>query len=166
MTSILFIVKSATKKTHHFISFGANTSFENNRENSTGSGIPDAEKNANYNGYISREYIFTGSKERWTYKDVKSIEISAVFSSVELDFTQLELYHRDTDRIQIKVSSVFGSVALYIPENWNIIMQKTGVFGSFTDNRPHRVVQSANGKTVYLELEAVFGGGEIKCSTT
>ena len=162
LAGVLCIVKSATKKTQRFISFGDNISFDNTHGDSTGAGISNAETDANHNGYISREYVFSGSKERWTYRDVKNIEISAVFSSVELDFTQLELYRRDMDRIQIKVSSVFGSVVLYVPDDWNIIIQKTGVFGSFTDKRSHRAVQPAGGKTVYMELEAVFGGGEIK----
>jgi predicted membrane protein len=157
---ILFIVKASTKKPHRFKAFGETISFENRRGDIIGT--PDSETNANYDGYVSREYIFTGSKERWTYNNVKSIEISAVFSGVELDFTQLE-FSRSVDKVQMKISSVFGGVILYVPDDWNIIMQKTGVFGSFTDNRPRNVIQSAAGKTVYLELEAVFGGGEIKC---
>jgi predicted membrane protein len=159
-TGILFIVKAATKKPHRFIAFGETASFENKRGDIIGT--PDSDTNANYDGYISREYVFTGSKERWTYNNVKSIEINAVFSGVELDFTQLEL-SQGVEKVQIKISSVFGGVVLYVPDNWNIIMQKTGIFGSFADNRPHNLVQSSNGKPVYLELEAVFGGGEIKC---
>ncbi|MDR2691372.1 MAG: cell wall-active antibiotics response protein [Dysgonamonadaceae bacterium] len=144
LTGILFIVKSATKKTRRFIPCG-----ENNRKNSTG------------DGNIGREYIFTGSKEKWTYREVKTIEISAVFSSVELDFTQLELSREVS--VQVKISAVFGSVAVYVPGDWNIIMQKTGVFGSFADNRPRKATEAAGDKTVYMEVEAVFGGGEIKC---
>jgi predicted membrane protein len=158
LTGIFFIVTSAAKKTGRFISFGGNTSFEDNRKDSTGI---SNEKTANRDGYISREYVFTGAKERWTCTDVKTVEISAVFSNVELDLTQLEL-SRDTVRVQMKISSVFGKVVLYVSEDWNIIMQKTGVFGSFADNSPHRVEQPANGKTVYMEVEVVFGGGEIK----
>jgi predicted membrane protein len=159
MIGILFIIRATTKKKFRFKSH-VNVSFENKREDFTGT--PNSGTNTNYDGYISREYVFTGSKERWTYNNVKNIEINAVFSGVELDFTQLEL-SQNADKVHIKVSSVFGGVVLYVPDDWNIIMQKTGVFGSFTDNRPRNVVQSANGKPVYLELEAVFGGGEIKC---
>jgi predicted membrane protein len=156
---ILFIIKATTKKTYRF-KYRGNAFFENKREDFTGT--QDSEVNINDDGYISREYVFSGSKERWTYNNVKNIGINAVFSGVELDFTQLEL-SQNVDKVQIKISSVFGGVVLYVPDDWNIIMQKTGVFGSFADNRPRNVVQSANGKPVYLELEAVFGGGEIKC---
>jgi predicted membrane protein len=157
VAGILLIVRASTKKQRCFRSFGKTFSFENMSENFT-----ETPPDANHNGYIGREYVFTGSKERWIYNNVKSIEISAVFSGVELDFTQLELSH-DVNKVHIKVSSVFGGVILYVPEDWNIMIQKTGVFGSFTDNRPCNASQTANGKPVYLELEAVFGGGEIKC---
>jgi len=158
VVGILFIIKSSTRKTWRSKFFGDNISVDN----LTG-GILNSEINVNSNGFISREYVFSGSKEKWTYNNVKSIEISSVFSGVELDFTQLEL-SPNVEKVQIKVSSVFGGVVLYVPDDWNIIMQKTGVFGSFTDNRPRNVAQfSTTGRLVYLELEAVFGGGEIKC---
>ncbi|MDR2622935.1 MAG: cell wall-active antibiotics response protein [Dysgonamonadaceae bacterium] len=158
---ILFIVKASTKKPHRFKTFGDYISFENKSGDSDGT--PDAETGANNNGYISKEYVFTGSKEKWTFNNVKGIEINSVFSSVELDFTQLEL-SRNVEKVQIKISSVLGNVVLYVPDDWNIITQKTSVFGSFADNRTRNVVQSANnGKPVYLELDAIFGGGEIKC---
>jgi len=162
VAGILFIVKSTTKKTYRFNSSGRNTVlFDNKTENLTG--IQDPEMNVNSDGFIGQDYVFSGSKEKWTYVNVKNIEISSVFSGVELDLTQIEL-SPDVEKVHIKVSSVFGGVVLYVPDDWNIIIQKTGVFGSFTDNRPRNVVQSSStGKQVYLELEAVFGGGEIKC---
>jgi predicted membrane protein len=91
------------------------------------------------------------------------VEIEAIFSSVEIDFTQAELADDVKVAARISVKSVFGSVILYVPEDWNITIQKTGVFGGFTDNRPNRVLQIASDKLVILELEAVFGGGEIRC---
>jgi predicted membrane protein len=160
LIGILFIVKFATKKTHRFSSFGGNISFESKPGDSTGVET-NVGMNSNNDGYISREYIFTGSKERWVYNNVKNIEINAVFSGIELDFTQLEL-SRNVEKVHIKVTSVFGSVVLYVPNDWNIVMQKTSIFGLFTDNRPRNPAQSANNKTVYMELEAIFGGGEIK----
>jgi predicted membrane protein len=111
---------------------------------------------------IKREYVFTGSKERWTYGVVKNVEIEAVFSGVELDFTQMELSD-EVKTVHIKVSAVFSGITLYVPAEWNILFQKTGTFGTFTDKRPRSVIQSAGGKAVLLEVEAVFGGGEIKC---
>jgi hypothetical protein len=116
----------------------------------------------NGNGYIKREYVFNGSKEKWTYGKLRNLVIEAVFSGVELDLSQAELADDVKVAVHIKVTSVFSGVILYVPDDWNIMVQKNGVFGGFVDNRP-RNIEVDKSKMVILELEAVFGGGEIRC---
>jgi predicted membrane protein len=123
--------------------------------------IPFLEMPINDSGYIKREYVFTAIKERITPIEIKKVEIEAVFSGVEIDFSQTEL-SQEVDKIHIKVSSVFSGVTLYFPSEWNILIQKTGVFGGFNDKRFTKSMPNPNGKLVFLELEAVFGGGEVK----
>ena len=110
--------------------------------------------------YVKREYVFSGSKERWSYAKIKYVDVSAVFSGVELDLIDTEL-SPEVEKVHIKISSVFSGVTIYVPDNWNIVIQKTGVFGGFADKRPLRSLP-LGGKLVVLELEAVFGGGEIR----
>ena len=117
----------------------------------------------NEGGVVKKEYVFAGSREKWTQGKLKNLEIEAVFSGVELDFTQAELADDIKVAAHIKVTSVFSGITLYVPEDWNIMVQKTGVFGGFNDSRPNRVLKVSSDKLVVLELEAVFGGGEIKC---
>jgi predicted membrane protein len=117
--------------------------------------IPD-----NDTGYVKREYVFVNTKERIS-PPIKRVEIEAVFSGIEIDFSQTEL-SSDVKNIYIKVSAVFSGVTLYIPDDWNILIQKTGVFGGFNDKRFIKKPSDPNGKLVVLELEAVFGGGEVK----
>jgi len=85
-----------------------------------------------------------------------------VFGGAEIDLTQIE-FSEDTDKITIDVEAVFGGVVLYVPETWNIILSRDGVFGGISDNRPKNILKASNGKTVYLNIEAVFGGGELRC---
>ena len=117
----------------------------------------------NDGGIVHKEYTFSVSKERWTQGKLKNVEIEATFSGVELDFTQAELADDIKVAAYIKVKSVFSGVTLYVPEDWNIMVQKNGSFGGFIDSRPKRVLQISSDKLVILELEATFGGGEIKC---
>lgn len=149
---IFFIVQAVLKRNDN--NFFERKNFENFNE------MPYVENPVNGQEYIKREYVFSGSKERWTYGRIKKVEISAVFSAVEIDFLDAEL-SPEVDTVFIKVSSVFSGVTLYVPDNWNIMVQKTGVFGGFSDKRaPHSV--PLGGKVVILELEAIFGGGELK----
>jgi predicted membrane protein len=113
-------------------------------------------------GVVKREYVFTASKEKWTYGKLRNVELEAVFSGVELDFSQAELAEDVKVAVHIKISVVFGGVVLFVPEDWNIMIQKTGVFGGFVDSRPNNREVNED-KLVIMELDSVFGGGEIKC---
>jgi len=113
--------------------------------------------------YVKREYVFSGSKEKWNFGKLCNAKIEAVFSNVELDLSQTELSEEFEGTARIKVSAVFSGVILYVPNDWNIFIQKTGVFGGFVDNRPQNSGID-KGKTVILELEAIFSGGEIRCT--
>lgn len=157
---IAFVIKAATRKNevNDFDSWcnthsGCNKNFKDFAKTVT----------INNESVVRKEYIFNGSKEKWTQGKLKNLEIEAVFSGVELDLTQAELADDIKVAAYIKVKSVFSGVILYVPEDWNIMVQKTGVFGGFNDSRPNRVLQISSEKLVILELEAVFGGGEIKC---
>jgi predicted membrane protein len=151
---VYLVIRASTRRVH--------PSFFNRKQFENFDKMPFTETSIDSNGVIHREYVFTGSKEKWTYGKVKNVEIEAVFSGVELDFTQAELSD-EVETIYIKVSSVFSGVTLYVPQEWNVMFQKTGVFGGFVDKRPRSIALFAKGKIVVMELEAVFGGGEIKC---
>jgi predicted membrane protein len=119
-------------------------------------------RNGNGRGCVKREYVFSGSKEKWSYGKLKEVGIDAVFSNVELDFSQTGVSEDVKVAAHIHVSSVFSSVILYVPDDWNIILQQTNVFGGFVDKRPQNIEVDKE-KMVILELDAVFGGGEIRC---
>jgi len=154
---VAVIVKASTRKSGF-------TTWQNGRPEQKRH-FTDFEKNVTTEGggVVRKEYVFSGSKEKWTQGKLKNVEIEATFSGVELDFTQAELADDIKVAAYIKVKSVFSGVTLYVPDDWNIMVQKTGVFGDFSDNRPNRVLQATGDKLVVLNVEAVFGGGEIRC---
>ncbi|GHT16307.1 membrane protein [Bacteroidia bacterium] len=158
----IFLVIQATTKRKNYSFFGnGKSSFGNMDSEGNFNEMPFHESDIDKNGFIRREYVFTGSKERWTRGIVRRMEIEAVFSGVELDLTQIELSD-EVKRVHIIVKSIFSGVILFVPSDWNILLQKTSVFGGFMDKRYFNS-QRPDNKEVILELEAVFGGGEIKC---
>jgi|GEM_PF-1402621 len=167
----MFLIKSTRKKKEEdsFSSF-SNDFKEEWREEwqkeagqyfSSVNGDNYSEKKSGGKGLIKREYLFSGAKEKWTYNKVKKVDIEAFFSGVVIDLSQIE-FDEEVKTIHIKVISVFSGVTLYIPSDWYSIVQKTGVFGGFTDRRPPYVNMDSSGQTVILEVEAMFGGGEIR----
>ncbi|MDL2243334.1 hypothetical protein LJB84_00615 [Bacteroidales bacterium OttesenSCG-928-J19] len=159
---MIFLLKSNKKKNNHQQVFN----FDKKNEDPDSFRMVEeepvkSEKSHRDSGFIKREFFFSGTKEKWRYPNLHRIEIEAAFSGVEIDLSQIE-FDPNAESIHIKVSSVFSGVTLFIPSDWNLIIQKTGVFGGFTDRRPNYYEQEFAGKPVILELEAVFGGGELK----
>jgi predicted membrane protein len=156
---VIFIVRVSTQKSWSGINCFSHSSEwkESDYEKKSFTKMTD-----NGNGLIRREYVFNGSKEKWTYGKLRNVEIEAVFSGVELDFSQAELADDVKVAVYIKLKSVFSGVTIYVPDDWNIMIQKTGVFGGFEDKRP-RNIKVDEAKKVILEVEAVFGGAEMKC---
>jgi len=62
----------------------------------------------------------------------------------------------------IEVEIIFGGTKLIVPEDWDIKMETTSIFGGFEDKRP---VSSLNkidpSKTLVIKGTCIFGGGEI-----
>ena len=111
-------------------------------------------------GYIERNNVFGGSKEKIDVKDFKGGDINSVFGGIELDLSDATLaegvHH-------LELNSVFGGIVLYVPIDWRIEMNTTQVFGAFVDNRPKPSFEVDEKRKLIIEANAVFGGGEIKC---
>lgn len=114
----------------------------------------------NESGYIDRNCIFSGCKEKMDIKDFKGGEINSVFGGAELDFSDAQLaegiHH-------LEINSVFGGIILYVPIDWNIEIRQNQVFGQFVDNRPKPGFEINENSTLIIEASSIFGGGEIKC---
>jgi len=120
----------------------------------------DLGHNKDEGGYIDRNNVFGGSKEKIDFSNFKGGEINTVFGGIELDLSDSKLaegVHR------LEINSVFGGMVLFVPINWNIEMQSTNIFGNFVDNRPKPAFEIDEKRTLIIEANAVFGGGEIKC---
>ena len=110
--------------------------------------------------YIDRDCVFGGGKEKWDTNIFKGGEINCVFGGFDLDLSDAKLAEGVT---RLELNSVFGGVVLYVPIDWNVEIRRTQVFGAFVDNRPKPSIDVDNSKTLVIEANVVFGGGEIKC---
>ena len=111
-------------------------------------------------GYIDRNCVFGGSKEKWDIKNFRGGDVNSVFGGIELDLSDAQLAEGIN---YLELNSVFGGIVLYVPIDWNIEIQKSQVFGSFVDNRPKPGFEIDEKRLLIIEVNAVFGGGEIKC---
>ena len=111
-------------------------------------------------GSIDRNCVFAGGKEKIDIKNFRGGEVNSVFGGIELDMSEAQLaegvHH-------LELNSIFGGIVLYVPIEWNIEINQTQVFGAFVDNRPKLSFEVDEKRTLMIETNAVFGGGEIKC---
>lgn len=103
-----------------------------------------------YNG------ILAGVEEKVESKDFKGADIYAVFGGVDLDLRNIEV----KDDIVINVYSVFGGTTLLVPENYNIKINSTAVFGGNENKTKNKFDEKK--KTININCVSVFGGTEIK----
>ncbi len=110
-------------------------------------------------GYIYRDYVFGGSKEKLDIADFKGGEINCVFGGTQLDLSNSQLTEGVSN---LKISAVFGGVVLIVPMDWKIEIHQEQVFGHFEDKRPNFGFEVNENKVLIINASSVFGGGEIK----
>lgn len=120
---------------------------------------PQSHYSKNESGYIDRNCIFGGSKEKINYSSFKGGEINCVFGGIELDLSDSELAEGVNT---LELNSVFGGIVLFVPVDWNIEIRQTQVFGNFEDKRSQPDFEVRENKVLILKVASVFGGGEIK----
>lgn len=107
---------------------------------------------------VENDYCSTFSSQNVRYEDkeFKGANVDAVFGSVELN---LENSIISSDQV-INASSVFGGVEITMPENVNIKIKSTAIFGG-VDNKAKRSFNE-NLPTIYVNGFCMFGGVIIK----
>ncbi|MEG1141624.1 MAG: hypothetical protein RSE41_04120 [Clostridia bacterium] len=101
--------------------------------------------------------IFGGVNESITDNNFKGLEANAIFGSVELDLSKMDI----TENIQLNLNAVFGGVNIILSDKFNVnIVNSIGIFGG-TDNK-YTGINDESKKTIYITSNAIFGGIEIK----
>ena len=59
----------------------------------------------------------------------------------------------------IKTSSIFGGIEIYVPQNVNVKVKSTPIFGGVSNKVRN---SKDNTKTIYIEAFCMFGGVDIK----
>ena len=113
-------------------------------------------KKLNKNG--SKEYAatFGGQTVDFSKEEFEGCSLTAVFGSIKCDLREA-IIKEDT---VINASSIFGGITIYVPENVNVKINSTPIFGGVSDERKNKTKD--NEHTIYLNATSIFGGIEIK----
>lgn len=111
------------------------------------------------------EYWSTFGDQNINYNDKAfgGCRIDAVFGGADLDLRKSKIQ----DKAIVRASSIFGGIIIYAPNDVNVEVASTAIFGGVSDKRKDKKTgedkKSGNaGKTLYIEATCVFGGVEIR----
>lgn len=100
--------------------------------------------------------VFSGQKINFDGEVFEGIEIDAVFGGVDCDLRNAVF----TKDCVVKASAIFGGINIYVPDNINVKVNSTSIFGGISDKK-HRNSKE-NGITLYINGTCMFGGIDIK----
>lgn len=113
-------------------------------------------KELNKDGLEEYCSTFGAQKVNLEGEEFKGASLDSVFGSVELDVRNANI----TEDKVINASAIFGGIDIWVPNNVNIKVKSTPIFGGVTNKAP--IVKGENIPTIYVNAFCMFGGVEIK----
>ncbi len=101
--------------------------------------------------------VILGEEKRDVTGEYKGSIIEAVFGQGTLDIRDAKI----KSEASIKVSSIFASVEILVPEDCEVKVRSTRIFGG-VENFVTKKDKKKNTKTIYIDAFALFGGVDIK----
>ncbi len=101
--------------------------------------------------------IFSGSVRKIESQSFKGGKADVVFGSAEIDLRAAGLAG---GRATLVLSAVFGSIEVFVPRDWQVVLEGTPVLGSIETRK--RAADVAPIQTLEIKGSAVFGSIEVK----
>ncbi|MDE7326392.1 MAG: cell wall-active antibiotics response protein [Lachnospiraceae bacterium] len=115
---------------------------------------PDGTRNGNRRGG-SYNAFFSGNETSLPGEEFFGANTTAVFGGVDLDLRGSII----VEDVTITATAVFGGIEIYLPDDVNVKLTSTALFGA-SENSVKRA-EVPEWPTVYIKATAIFGGVEI-----
>jgi predicted membrane protein len=132
--------------------------------------IKHSQKKTQNESFISDEFVrkdfiddvavFGGGHKVVRSDNFKGGSITAIFGGSEIDLTNCKLAEGTS---VLDVVAIFGGSTLIVPQNWDVQLNVTPLFGGFS-NKSLKIpnVEVDRTRTLIIKGVAIFGGGEVK----
>lgn len=104
--------------------------------------------------------IFGGGTKNFSSKNFTGGKMTAIFGGSDVHLENCTLAH---GRNELDLFVMFGGYEIFVPQNWNVVVDVIPIFGGFSDKRmkdPNRVYE--DDKVLVIKGMVLFGGGEVK----
>ena len=102
--------------------------------------------------------IFGGSRRIVRSENFKGGSITNIFGGSELDLRDCKLAEGVNE---LDVTMIFGGSKFIFPEEWDVKVETTSVFGGFSDKRRRSIIVPDPNRKLIIKGVTLFGGGEI-----
>lgn len=155
----IYIILKRSKPKSDFINSGISGSFD---QESMGSGDPNnnTSTNKSFQDSIDDVSIFGGGTKNFSSRNFTGGKLTAIFGGSDIHLENCSLAH---GRNELDLFVMFGGYTIFVPQDWNVIIDLVPIFGGFSDRRikdPNRVYEED--KVLIIKGMVLFGGGEIK----
>lgn len=106
---------------------------------------------------ISGFALFSGVERKIRSKSFRGGSITALFGGADIDFREASI---SPDGAVLDLTAIFGGVDIKLPENWNIEINSTALFGGVGNKAKSDAPAGEN--PLIINATAIFGGVEIK----
>ncbi len=105
-----------------------------------------------------KEYAATFGEQNLDFSNEKfsGCDLNAVFGGVKCNVVTSKI----TEDVVINATAVFGGITIYVPDDINVKVTSTSIFGGVSDERKNKKTDSK--VTIYINATCMFGGIEIK----
>ncbi len=123
---------------------------------------PENKKNENFNlnDSIDDVSIFGGGTKRVSSNNFTGGKLTAIFGGSDIHLENCLLAKGQN---MLDLFCMFGGYTIYVPQDWNVVIDIVPIFGGFSDKRikdPNRVYE--DDKVLIIKGLVLFGGGEVK----
>lgn len=111
--------------------------------------------------WIREWAVFGGGERRITSSDFRGGDLNAAFGGLDIDLRDCTI---EGEEAVIEVLVMFGGIDIFVPRDWNVVLQPVALFGGCSDARkPMEVKIPATGaKRLVIRGTVLFGGFEVK----
>ena len=104
------------------------------------------------------EYYATFGEQNLNFQneEFSNCNLNAIFGGIKCDLTD-SIIKKDA---VINASTIFGGITIIVPNDINVKIVSTPIFGGVSDERKHNNKDSKF--TIYINATCIFGGIEIK----
>lgn len=110
-------------------------------------------------GVYVRKAVFGGHEDIFLEPVFRGGKIDVVFGGVELDLRRTALPDGDT---HILISTVFGGVKLYLPDDWLVVIKVDATLGGVENKRVLKAMPSDGSSRLIISGDLILGGCEIR----